>query len=665
MLPALLALVLFAPAVGFDFINYDDDRYVYDNPRVTGGPTVENLRWAFTAVHEDWWLPVLWISYMLDSALLGKAPGGYHLVNVLLHAANAGLLGWTLYRLTRARWRSLAVAALWAAHPLRIESVAWITERKDVLSGLFFFLALLAYVRHVERPSAVRFGLVFGAMLLGLASKASVIVLPILLLLLDFWPLRRAELPWTSGAGKPWRRLVAEKIPLFALAAVFAAINLRTHAGGTGLGLDYSWSQRVALIPGNVWTYLRLVAWPAHLSVFYPENDAVPIGSALVALAGLAGLTGWFARQARRRPHWPVGWLWFLVALLPILRGVRLGNAAYADRFTYLPSIGLTLAVVWQAMGGAERSAAARRAGAGVLALLLAACVGQTAAVLPAWRHSIGLYEYALRSEPANPVLLNNLGTALMLEQRNEEALDHFRRSLAANPAYLPARANQALVLHRLGRLAESRAAADQGLDWEQNSPPLNHMLASLLLGETPPEPRAALPDSLSPRDLGRLLERGSLPAVLEFRDLYRRPAPALLAEIRSVQLDYVRLWRSGRKDRAWRFFLFALAANPHDVSLLNDAAWLLATDSAPPADARRALLLARRAHRLAAPHLQASILDTLAAALAAAGHFDEAQRAAQEAIGLATQAGDARAADQISARLETYRNRKPWRDAP
>ena len=654
-LPTLLALILFAPAVGFDFINYDDNAFVYANPHVIGGFSLENLRWAFTTVHEQWWLPVLWISYMADSTLLGTDPWGYHLVNVLLHAANAGLLGWILFRMTGSKWRSVLVAALFAAHPLRIEAVAWVTARKDVLSGLFFMLGLLAYVRHVERPSIVRMALVATCLLLGLMSKGNLVIFPLLLLLLDLWPLHRAELVWAKPNNKKWRKSLVEKIPLFLLAGIFIAINLHTHISGTGVGLHVPILARVAFVPGNVWTYLRLVFWPMHLSVIYPEHDVVQPLTTLAALLGLTGITALGFWQVRRRPDLLVGWLWFLVALFPIVRGVRLGYAAYADRFTYLPSIGLSIALVWSLDGSRYP-----KTGKALLLLLLAICSLQTTWILPVWKDSIHLYTYSLQNTPDSPVLHNNLGTALMDNHRHAESVEHFEKTVSLDPGFLPAWANWALALHKLERFEECRAVAAQGLDQGLDAPQLNHELACLSLGQQP-DNLVAPEGTLAFRDVGRLMESGSLPAFFMFREM----SASFPKEFFAVQTDYVRLWHTGEKDRAWRFFVHALAATPNDFLLLNNLAWLLATDPESPANAKRTLLLAERAHRLVPSAMQTTVLDTLSAALAANGQFEDAQKNAQQALDLARKAGDENTAAQIENRLEVYRQHKPWRETP
>lgn len=658
-LPALLSLLLFAPAIGFDFINYDDNVFVYANPHVTSGFSFENLRWAFTAVHEQWWLPVLWMSYMADSSLLGTAPWGYHLVNVLLHAANAGLLGWVLFRTTSAKWQSILVAALFAAHPLRIEAVAWVTARKDVLSGLFFMLGLLAYVRHVERPSASRLALVFIILGLGLMSKGILVVFPFLLLLLDFWPLQRLEMSWTKPSRKKWIGLLVEKLPLFVLAGIFIAINLHTHVSGTGEGLNVPVSRRMALIPGNIWSYLGLMFWPAHLSVIYPEQDTVRLLAFWAAGLGLAGVTGFCLWKARRHPYLLMGWLWFLVTLFPVVRGIRLGYAAYADRFTYLPSIGLAMALVWRITQVKHL-----RIGWCILLLLLAASSLQTARILPAWKNSIQLFTYSRRATPDSPVVLNNLGSAWILNQKPQEAVEPLTRATSLKPDYLPAWVNLALALQKSGRSEESREAAWQGLAQGLDFPLFNLELALFVLGKGIDNP--LIPEGgIALNDLGRYMEMGSPPAFFLFRELSREINSPARREIDRLQSDYLHRWQTGSPETAFPFFLFAIAATPDDVSLLNNLAWLLATDPQPPLAPSRALQLARRANHLSPPEMKASVLDTLAASLAAAGQYGEAQRTAQQALDLACESGDQEISIQIERRLAAYAQGLPWREAP
>ena len=440
LLLAALTLALFWPATGYDYVKLDDDQYVAGNPHVQTGLTPANVRWAFTAVYEDWWLPLLWLSFMLDAELFGPGPFGYHLANILLHAANASLLFWFLFRATGSRWRSFLVAALFAVHPLRVESVAWITARKDVLSGLFFFLALLAYLRHAARPSAARLGGVAVLMLLGLATKAILIVLPPLLLLLDYWPLRRADAPGTDSGWRRWRPLLLEKLPLFGLALLFVAVNVRTHwTGGDVTFADLPLATRIGLVPPNYWAYLRLVFWPARLSILYPEHDVVDWTVSTVAAAGLGAITLLLFRCRRKAPYGIVGWLWFLLALAPVIRGVRgPGLAAYADRYVYLPSIGLAFALVWGLAAFSKVGHAGNRRANMILGTMAWVAVAGMALLsrrqTAVWKSSETVFLHALAVREDNALAHRNLGAWYATERRLDEAARHLKRSLEIQP---------------------------------------------------------------------------------------------------------------------------------------------------------------------------------------------------------------------------------------
>ena len=458
-----LTLALFWPAKGFGYISLDDYLYVAENPMVSEGLTGEGVRQAFTAVREQWWLPLLWISYMADIAVFGAGPGGHHLVNILLHAANAALLFWALFRMTGSRWRSFFVAALFAWHPTRMEAVAWIAARKDVLSGLFFMLALLAYVRHAEKPSAGRMAAVFLLMLAGLMSKAILIALPPLLLLLDGWPLKRARWPQGAEAWKTWRPLFAEKAPLIALAAVFMGINLFTHTTGRGEGTPVSLASRFGMIAPNYVGYLEKVAAPVRLSILYPENDVVAWPFSLAALAALAAATWVLWGQREKRPYGTVGWLWFLITLLPVIRGVRMGLAQSADRFTYLPLIGLGIALAWTAGEWSGRPRA-RRWIAAACGLALVLSLVQTHAQLPWWRNSATIFRRAVDLDPGSHFAQNSLGLALVEAGRVEEGAGHIRQAVRLKPEKAGYVANLGSVLLKLGRAEEALARQDEAI---------------------------------------------------------------------------------------------------------------------------------------------------------------------------------------------------------
>ena len=466
-----VTLSLFWPARGFDYVNLDDYHYVADNPAVAGGVRWPAVREAFTTVREQWWLPLLWISYMADVDAFGPGPHGHHLVNVLLHAANAALLFWVLFRMTGSRWRSFFVAALFAWHPTRVEAVAWIAARKDTLSGLFFMLALLAYVRHAERPSARRMGLVFLLLLAGLMSKSVLVAVPFLLLALDAWPLRRAKTLWGADAWREWKPLLREKAPLLALAVAFVAINVRTHVSGIGADGLVSPATRLGLIAPNVFAYLGKIAAPIRLNVVYPEHDVVfwplSVAAALALLAALAAAI----RLRETRPYLLTGGLWFLLMLAPVVRGVRLGLAQYADRWSYLPLIGAGLALAW---AGADLQERRRRLKTPVLAaggLVLLACLARTPAQLGWWRNSLLLFQRAAFLAPESHTARNSLGQALCEAGQTAAGAEHLRAALGMQPDNPEYHSNLGVAMLGLGRAEEALALHDEAIRLKPAAP--------------------------------------------------------------------------------------------------------------------------------------------------------------------------------------------------
>ncbi len=675
VLLAALTLALFWPAVGYDYINLDDPQYVFGNARVLTGLTAENVRWAFTHVHEAWWLPALWISFMTDATLLGREPWGFHLVNVLLHAANVGLLFWVLRRATGAPWASAFAAAVFAIHPLRVESVVWISARKDVLSGLFFFLALLAYLRHVERPSAARLGLLAGLMLLGLVSKAILIVLPFLLLFLDYWPLQRAGDPLDRTEWPAWRHLLTEKFPLFLLAAAFILINLGTHVSGRGTGANLSAGTRLGLIPPNYWAYLGKIFWPARLSIVYPEHDVVNWTVSAAAALGLLGITLLLFRLRKKAPYGIVGWLWFLLALFPVIRGVRLGLAAYADRFVYLPSIGLSIVLVF----GLSQWVSNHPKGKILLWLLavlaLGACGTLTACNLLFWRDSDTLSQRVWELDPRNPNGVTGRGNALQKQERWGEARDHFRKAVDDSPRNARYRMRLALALVNMDRLPEAFAVLEEGLRDAPDEPEFAYALGLAHLHANRPDQarihlaRAADGLSATLEPLCRLelacacFEDGdSAAANVQFQRIGNQN-PGRLSTYADLLPAYLWIWDSGERPRALRYFRKLAADQPENPAILNNVAWLLAVSEHSPAPPDEALALAQKAYALGGPN-QPVLLDTLAVAQANAGEFEAAIQTTRQALALVPEDPAGAAFRQnLQSRIERYQRRQPYRE--
>lgn len=461
----LVVAVVFARTAGFAFLNLDDDQYVTANPYVSGGLSWASVRWAFTAFHSGHWHPLTWLSLAADATLFGPVPGPMHLVNVALHALTTVLLYAVLYAATGARGPSALVAALFGLHPLRVESVAWVTERKDVLSACCWVLTMGAYVRYVRRPAAGRYGAVVLALALGLLAKPMLVTLPVVLLLLDWWPLGRFAPSRVTSRRASLPGLVVEKLPLLVLAAVASAVTAASQraAGATvSLGI-VPLDQRLANAALAYVRYLGMTFWPVDLAVFYPLVPVSLLGGA--AAAGvLLVLTALALGVARRHPYVTVGWLWFVITLAPVIGIVQIGGQALADRFTYLPHIGLFLALVF---GGAALVRARRwsaRVATALVGTALAATTVLTWRQLGHWRDDESLLRHALAVTADNYLAHNNLGVALAARGRHDEAAEHYAQAVRINPTWPEARNNLGNAWAARGDYGRARAQFEEAL---------------------------------------------------------------------------------------------------------------------------------------------------------------------------------------------------------
>ncbi|HSN91929.1 MAG TPA: tetratricopeptide repeat protein [Anaeromyxobacteraceae bacterium] len=429
---SLLVLAVFEPARRFGFVNLDDQQYVYENATVRRGLTWEGVVRAFTTTTAANWHPLTMLSHMADVSLFGLDAGWHHLVNVLLHAANAILLFLFLRAATTSTWRSAAAAALFAVHPLHVESVAWVSERKDVLSTLFLFASLRAYVAYARRPRPAAWAAVAGTFVLGLLSKPMVVTLPFLLLLLDRWPLRR------SG----WRRLVAEKLPLFALAALSSLVTWRAQVAGKAASalVQLRLGDRIENAIVSYAAYLRQTVWPSRLASMVPHpvfsDLEVPAWTVAGSAALLAALTWGALRERARRPFLAVGWLWYLGTLVPVIGLVQVGVQARADRYTYVPLVGVFVALAWLAAEVAGSRPAWRRAAAAAAASALLALSTAARRQVWTWRDSETLHRHALRHTERNWQAWNGLGGALSETERVEEAIRAYQESVRIRPEF-------------------------------------------------------------------------------------------------------------------------------------------------------------------------------------------------------------------------------------
>ena len=449
---AVLTYGVFRQANGFEFINYDDNLYVFENAQVQHGLTAETVRWAWTTVESGSWQPLVWISYLLDVNLQGTGPRGFHRTNLLLHIANVLLLYLVLHAATGSAWRSAFVAGLFAVHPLHVESVTWIAERKDLLAALFGFLALGAYVRYTRAGGWTWYAAMLAAFMASLMSKQMLVTFPFVLLLLDYWPLGRAPSPSgekqaAAAPTKTRRGLVVEKLPLFAIVAAFSVLAYWTQArAGAVESLEkYSLATRLANAVVSYATYLRRTVWPVDLAVIYPHpGDAIPGWQVAASAAVLLAITALAVLLIRRRPAILVGWLWFLGTLVPVIGLVQIGRQQMSDRYTYIPLIGLFLAAAWAGPSWSlqsRRGKAAAIAGACALILLAAASFQQ----VKFWQNDVTLFEHAVAVTRNNVEARMNFASCLGKQGRAAEAFEQYRAALAIEP-------DNHYVHHNLGR---------------------------------------------------------------------------------------------------------------------------------------------------------------------------------------------------------------------
>jgi len=470
----LAVLVLFLPAVHGGWLSLDDDAYVLTNPLVRAGLAPGGIVGAFTSTRGSLWIPLAWLSHMLDVTLFGLEPAGHHLMSVLLHAVNTAVLFAVLARLTGAPGRSALVAALFAVHPLRVESVAWIAERKDLLVGSFVFLGIGAYQRWVERPSPARYAAVVACCALALMAKPMAVTLPVLLLLLDYWPLGRGALSV--------RRLVVEKLPLVALAAAGSLATLAI-AGGNGLLADtHPFSERAGNALVSYVRYVAWMGWPVRLAVYYPFPPPWPLATVVAAAGVLAGVAVAALRLAPRAPYVAVGYAWYLVAILPVIGFTQAGGQGLADRFTYLPMVGLLLALVWAAADLAGTSTPRRVAGGLAAGVVLGLLAAQTRRQLDHWRDAEALYTHTLAVTERNWFIQHNLGELQLRRGALDEAIANFEQSLALEPRYAVAAFDLGVAYAAAGRPADAMASYRRALAIDPTLAKAHNNLGAMLL---------------------------------------------------------------------------------------------------------------------------------------------------------------------------------------
>jgi tetratricopeptide (TPR) repeat protein len=657
---ALLAAtaVVYAPVLGFEFVEWDDQKFVTENPRVHGGLTWEGLVWAVTQGNPPDWHPLTFLSHMLDCQVFGLEPGGHHATNLFLHALNTLLVFGLFRHMTGAVWPSALVAALFGVHPLHVEAVAWVSQRKELLSATFALLATRAYVGYATRGGVARYVTTAVLLALALLSKAMAVTLPFVFLLLDYWPLGRtgSSRRGASGEGRVGRQrplpgLVLEKVPLLLLSAAMSAITyVVQRAGGAVVPAEaVAFPLRVANALVAYARYVGKALWPASLGAQY-TNPYLPGGTPLAswqigaAAVLLLAATAAAVLPVRRRWHLgyiPVGWLWFLGTLVPVIGLVQVGTAAMADRYTYMPLTGLFLIVAWGGRDIVRRwPGGARVVAAAAVAGMLGASMAVSASQVRYWRDSESLFSRALAVSPGDPKMHYNLGTILLRQERHEEAIAHLLRAARLRPRDPAVFYNLALAHRAVGKIDAAAKLYEAAMRLDPADPDAPYMLAGLRRQQDRPLDAIALYErviEIAPRDVGAHYDLGNLllalgrpaEAIARYRDA--RALEPGSAEVRT-NLG-VALRQTGRLEEARAELEEALRIAPDDA----DAAMNLAQMAAEATEWERAAALYGRVvrHHGSDPRYLEAHLG-LAAALTALGQTEQARLHREAAARLA-----------------------------
>jgi tetratricopeptide (TPR) repeat protein len=657
LLLAGLSLAVFSQTSRYDFVNFDDDMYVYNAPAIQAGPTLNGLLAAFTSPHARNWHPLTTVSHMLDCGLYGLNAGGHHATNVVLHTIAVLLLFRVLRQMTGAFWKSAIVAALFAVHPLHVESVAWVSERKDVLSAVFFFLMLNAYARYARTPSITRYVVVTALFAAGLMSKSMLVTVPIILVAVDYWPLGRFD-QIASKTGKTQileskarrriiQRLFLEKLPLLLLSAAVSIITfvLQKRAAGSIPGLPFLWRAENAIMSYVIYAWKTL--WPTRLAVFYPHpNDTLAPWEVFLTIGFLLAVTCAAIIFRNKRPYLFTGWFWYVVMLVPVIGVVQVGEQGHADRYSYLPSIGLFLIAVWAAgdIVGVGQVKLHRRAAIAVAAAIVVALACTAFTQASYWRNSETLWTHTLAVTDDNDVAHNNLGYLCVDRGELDKAMSHFEaasriRSNKLDPHYNLGSAfvemNMGDALARKGQPDEAMVHFAQAIKLQPDYAEAYYNRGNVLFAK------------------GKIDE--AIPDFQKALQIQPDDADA------HTGLGNAHL-RKGSIKEAIAHYKQAIALATNDPHSRSNLAWVLATSSdASIRDGAKAVELAKQAVSLSAGR-DPLFVRTLAAAYAETGRFSEAIAVVQQAAAIAKMQGKTALASLLEEDALLYRGHVPLR---
>ena len=601
---AIVTFLAYSQACLNDFINYDDDVYITENPNVHNGLTLESVKWAFTSRAAANWHPLTWLSHILDCELFGLNPAWHHFTSILLHTANILLLLKILLMMTGSLWPSVVVTAFFAFHPLQVESVAWAAERKNLLSGFFWLLTVAVYIRYAKKTTPARYLLVCAVFVMALMSKPAAVTLPFALLLLDFWPLQRLHLfgknktPATSAGAK----IILEKVPMlfFSAADCVITIIVQRAGGAVKTGPAVSLDIRLANAIVSYLRYIFKIFYPAKLAIFYPYPlDSLPLWQPVFYLAVLVLITAAAVFFGRRCRYLITGWFWYLGTLVPVIGIIQVGDQAMADRYMYIPSLGIFIIVVWLS-NEVFPDPRHKKILLAVAACIIAALLFLTQQQLNRWKDNLTLFGYTLSVTEDNFIMHNNYGNALAQENRVDEAVWHFKESLRIFPT-VNAKTNLANAYMAQGHTGPALDLFNEILSVKPNNVKANYNLAVAM----------------------QTIDRTDL-------------AIKYLRRVTEIDRNYLNAFTS--------------------------LAWILATTDKPdPADPQEAVKYAQRACEITG-YIRPDVLNLLAVCYAAAGDFEQALNFAEKAEIVARKTGHRELIDEIQKQKELYRNRQPYR---
>jgi protein O-mannosyl-transferase len=682
-------LAAYEPIRHNEFVTYDDNKYITENPLVTGGITAENIKGAFTKPHFFMWHPLTTLSHMLDCEIFGLNPAGHHFVSLVLHIINALLLLWILNKFGSPIWLSTFLAGVFALHPIQVESVAWAAERKTVLSGMFWLLTMAAYIRYAKQPGIIRYVVVLVVFGLCIMTKPVVVPVPFALLLLDYWPLERIRRPGfasnglrrgkqdarhnytlpqqAEGTSLKW--LIIEKIPLAVMSALLSVITfVAQKEGGVLPTLDrMSMDYRLANVFLSYIRYIGKLLWPSKLAVCYPHPHLL-LSDFWVVMCAVAFilLSILFLYIWRRKKYTAVGWLWYIGTLVPVIGLVQSGAQAMANRYMYMPMLGVLFIVGWGVKDIIEKRPKVKMAAIIFSSAALVTMFVLTRMQVSHWENTLKLFEYTLSVTENNPVAENGYGAALFNEGRIEEAEVHLRKAVLISPAFVTAISNLSNVYMKEGRYNETieslneiikhgEATADTFYNMGTALSLMKKYDDSLRYFRKSLEMNSGDPDTHKRMGIVLLVMGKNSEAIVHLNEALRLKG-GQVEVYTNLGTAYSQL---GQYDAAIQNWAKALELQPNSVDVLNNLGWLYATYGDITAEkANQAINYASRACELT-EYKNAEYLDALGAALAAAGKFEEAKAAAQKALDIAKAGGQA--TDEIEKRIKLYEAGQPY----